>query len=177
MVTADLLRAEKRVRLLPLFVDYGQPAVSQEVKAVKSFCKLRRLPLSAVRIEGYAGLAASKARKAPAFLPGRNLLLLTIGGLVARAKKARFVGIGAIADQAFPDSTDSFFNAFNAIAPLALGHEVSVMSPLVHSSKAAVAEMGKRLGTPLHLSYSCYAGLSRPCGKCLGCRLRAKVLP
>jgi len=103
-------------------------------------------------------------------------MLLTIAGLVARSKGARFVGIGAIADQAFPDSTDSFFNAFNAIAPMALDHQVSVMSPLVHSSKAAVVEMGKRLGTPLHASYSCYVGRSRPCGKCLGCKLRAEVL-
>ncbi len=167
MVAADLVRAEQRLRLLPLFVDYGQPAASRELKAAKSFCSLRRLPLSTVRIRGYARLArpqaGSRGRLAAAFLPGRNLMLLTMAGLLARARRARFVGIGAIADQAFPDSTDSFFNAFNAIAPMALGHEVRVMSPLVHSSKAAVVEMGKRLGTPLHVSYSCYAGRSRPC--------------
>lgn len=181
MVAADLLRAEERVRLLLLFVDYGQPAAAREHKAAESFSGLRRLSLSRARIREYSELARqprdSEARIAAAFLPGRNLMLLVVAGLVARARRARFIGIGAIADQAFPDTTDSFFNAFNAIAPMALGHEVTVMSPLVHSSKAGVVEMAKRLGTPLHVSYSCYAGRSRPCGKCLGCRLRAKVLP
>src|SRR2546427_12729812 len=54
MVAADLIRAEKRLRLLPLFVDYGQPALSQEVKAAKSFCRLRRLPLSVMRLGEYS---------------------------------------------------------------------------------------------------------------------------
>src|SRR6266550_51887 len=178
MVAADVIREQSGVRLLPLFVDYGQPAALREGEAARTFCRLRHLQLSKAQVAGFkklADVAAHRPRLQP-FLPGRNLVLLTIAGIVALSKGARFVGIGAIADRAFPDTTNSFFNAFNAIGPMALGHQVSVMSPLVHSSKAAVVEMGKRLGTPLLASYSCYVGRSRPCGRCLGCKLRAQVL-
>jgi 7-cyano-7-deazaguanine synthase len=176
MVAVDLLRTESRLLLLPLFVNYGQPAASREGSAAKAFCRLRGLRLARVPIPGYTALARPRGKGIPRFLPGRNLLLLVVAGLVARAKKARFVGIGAITDQTFSDTAESFFKAFNGIAPMAFDHEVSVMSPFVHSSKVAVADIGRRLGTPLHLSYSCYVGRSRPCGRCGGCRLRAKVL-
>ncbi len=178
MVAADVIRDQSDVRLLPLFVDYGQPAALREWEAARAFCKVRRLALSKAQVAEFkkiADIAARRPRLRP-FLPGRNLVLLTIAGIVALGKGARFVGIGAIADRAFPDTTESFFNAFNAIGPMALGHPVRVMAPLEHSSKAAVVEMGKRLGTPLLASYSCYAGRSRPCGRCLGCKLRAEVL-
>jgi len=176
MVAVDLLRADSRLLLLPLFVDYGQPAAPREGGAAKAFCRLRGLKLARLPIAAYTPLARPPGKRIPTFLPGRNLLLLLVAGLVARAKKARFVGIGAIADQAFPDTADSFFKAFNGIAPMALDHEVSVMSPFVHSSKAAVVDIGRRLGTPLNLSYSCYIGRLRPCGRCAGCQLRAKVM-
>src|SRR5436190_8403741 len=124
MVAADVIREQSDVRLLPLFVDYGQPAALREVEAARAFCRVRRLNLSKVQVTGFkklADIAVHRPRLQP-FLPGRNLVLLTIAGILALSKGARFVAIGAIADQAFPDTTDSFFNAFNAIGPMALGH-------------------------------------------------------
>src|SRR6266508_4211124 len=107
MVAADVIREQAGVRLLSLFVDYGQPAALREGEAARAFCRLRRMTLSKAQAPGFkklADVAVRRPRPQP-FLPGRNLLLLVIAGLVARSVRARFVGIGAIADQTFPDST------------------------------------------------------------------------
>jgi len=56
----------------------------------------------------------------------------------------------------------------------AAGRRLDVVAPLVRMDKAAIARLARKLGVPIGLTWSCYAGTSRPCGRCDSCKLRAK---
>ncbi|EQD30008.1 exsB protein, partial [mine drainage metagenome] len=49
-----------------------------------------------------------------------------------------------------------------------------VEAPLLRLSKAQIVRLGERFGVPWALTWSCYAGGDRPCGRCDSCRLRAR---
>ena len=54
------------------------------------------------------------------------------------------------------------------------GHRLSVISPIMHLSKAEIIQQGVRLGIDYSMTVSCYKasedGLA--CGQCDSCRLR-----
>jgi 7-cyano-7-deazaguanine synthase len=45
---------------------------------------------------------------------------------------------------------------------------------LIHLSKAQIVSKAVRLKVPLELTWSCYRGGKRACGRCDSCRLRLK---
>ena len=52
------------------------------------------------------------------------------------------------------------------------GHPIRICTPILHSSKADIVRLGKKLGAPLHLTWSCYEGGEKACGRCDSCQLR-----
>ena len=46
--------------------------------------------------------------------------------------------------------------------------------PLVEKTKSQIVALGRSLGTPLELTWSCYEGGALPCGRCDSCVLRTK---
>jgi 7-cyano-7-deazaguanine synthase len=48
------------------------------------------------------------------------------------------------------------------------------VAPLVRLDKKGVVRLAEKVGAPLRLTWSCYAGGRRPCGTCDSCKLRAK---
>jgi 7-cyano-7-deazaguanine synthase len=54
------------------------------------------------------------------------------------------------------------------------GRPVTVSMPLINLTKAEVVALGKKLGAPLELTWSCYFGEpDKPCGECDQCKWRA----
>ena len=56
------------------------------------------------------------------------------------------------------------------------GFEVVVMKPFIDKTKANIVEVGMKLEVPYHLTYSCYNGEEKPCGKCATCIDRAEAI-
>ena len=52
------------------------------------------------------------------------------------------------------------------------GNAIKVVTPILYDSKADIVRRGKKLGAPLHLTWSCYNGGDKACGHCDSCRLR-----
>ena len=115
------------------------------------------------------------------YVPARNLIFLSVAVGVAEARGADvvFIGVNALDYSGYPDCRPEFVRSFEQTAALALkraveGRPVRVRTPLVEMTKAQIVALGRSLGAPLELSWSCYRGGPAPCGACDACALRAK---
>lgn len=116
------------------------------------------------------------------YVPGRNTIFLSLAVSLADSIGAEAIVIGANAldYSGYPDCRPPFLNAFSKVAKLGTkrGTEqhksLRVLAPLLHLDKKGIVRLADKLGAPLSLTWSCYAGGSRPCGRCDSCQLRAK---
>ena len=53
------------------------------------------------------------------------------------------------------------------------GHQLRIEAPFVNQTKADIVALGLKLGVPYALTWSCYEGGEKPCGKCGTCIDRA----
>jgi 7-cyano-7-deazaguanine synthase len=115
------------------------------------------------------------------YVPGRNLVFLSLAVALAEARGCQNVSIGvnALDYSGYPDCRPEFIASFRETARLALrtgveGSPVDVITPLIEMTKARIVRRGVDLGAPLELTWSCYRGHDKPCGDCDSCVLRAK---
>jgi len=118
-----------------------------------------------------------KVRGLPSsFVPGRNLFMLTIAGVLCYQHKIHnIVGGWNIVDYGgYPDCRPVFLKAAELALTTALAWRIHIHAPLVLMNKKHIIEEGIRLKVPFELTWSCYEGRSKPCGKCNACKNRAK---
>jgi 7-cyano-7-deazaguanine synthase len=116
------------------------------------------------------------------YVPARNTILLAIalGYAESRGIDRIYLGVNAIDYSGYPDCRPEFLAAFERLARLATKGGVTgslrprIEAPLLRRTKADIVRLGERLGVPWALTWSCYAGGRRPCGRCDACRLRAQ---
>ena len=116
------------------------------------------------------------------YVPARNTILLALALAVAESERCdRIVlGINALDYSGYPDCRPEYLRAFRRLARLATKAGVErhaeprVEAPLLRLTKAGIVRLGERLGVPWELTWSCYLGGDRPCGRCDSCRLRAR---
>jgi 7-cyano-7-deazaguanine synthase len=116
------------------------------------------------------------------YVPARNTVLLAValGYAESHGLDTIYFGANAVDYSGYPDCRPEYVRAFNALARRAVrspregGHRIRVVAPLLSRSKAEIVRLGRRLGVPWELTWSCYHGGPVPCGKCDACRLRAR---
>jgi 7-cyano-7-deazaguanine synthase len=116
------------------------------------------------------------------YVPARNTILLSIALGYAESIDAAaiYIGANAIDYSGYPDCRPEYFRSFEHLARLATragverGWAVRIEAPLLRLSKADIVRLGERLHVPWRLTWSCYAGGRRPCGRCDSCALRAR---
>ena len=113
------------------------------------------------------------------YVPFRNGLFLSYAAAIAISVHANVVYYGAHADdaagRAYPDCTPEFEKAMNVAIYEGSGCTVQMHTPLLNWNKAQVVKYGLELKAPYHLTWSCYEGGDKPCGKCGTCIDRAKA--
>ena len=112
------------------------------------------------------------------YVPFRNGLMLSAAASIAVSVGASEIYYGAHADDAagcaYPDCSVQFVEAINAAIYEGTGGQVNVIAPFVSVNKAAVVKKGLELGAPYHLTWSCYEGGEKACGRCDSCQLRLR---
>ena len=110
------------------------------------------------------------------FLPGRNLLLLSVAATYGSIEDVSNIAIGILASNPFPDARPDFLRSLEQSAGLALAREFRVLTPLLDMHKSDVLRAGERF--PIELSLSCADPIDGEhcgvCGKC-GERRRAFI--
>jgi 7-cyano-7-deazaguanine synthase len=108
-------------------------------------------------------------------VPNRNMIMLAIAGGIAVANGSRLLGTGVHAGDHFiyPDCRPEFIEFLdNALIAGTEGHSVfgfHLEAPFVYINKAAIAKLGGELGVPYGLTWSCYKGGDKHCGRCGTC--------
>jgi len=180
-----------------LSVRYGQRHV-RELKAARAVARRARVPLHevALSLPWLSGSSLTNARKRlpslplakigaggipSTYVPGRNTIFLALAVSLADAVGAEAVVIGANAldYSGYPDCRPAFTRAFAEVARRGTrrgseGRPLRILAPLMRLDKRGVVRLAERVGAPLGLTWSCYAGGARPCGRCDSCKLRAK---
>ena len=133
-----------------------------------------KLPEMALSKIGRGGIPST-------YVPGRNTLFLSLAMSLADSVGAEVIVIGANAldYSGYPDCRPAFLDAFSKVARLGTrrGSEdkpLKILAPLLHLDKKGIVGLAEKVGAPLSLTWSCYAGGARPCGRCDSCKLRAK---
>jgi 7-cyano-7-deazaguanine synthase len=111
------------------------------------------------------------------YVPGRNTVFLALAASLADAIGARAIVIGANAldYSGYPDCRPNYLRAFEKTARLGTtATRLKIEAPLLRLTKKGIVALARKVGAPVELTWSCYAGGKRPCGTCDSCKLRAK---
>lgn len=171
-----VLAQEEGIDVYPLFVDYGQHAAEKEWDACRRVHHQLNLP-APIRMDlsGFGAVIRSGLTstdldvKIDAFTPGRNLMFLLMGSAYAYQVGASTVAIGLLAEKfsLFPDQRLAFIEQAERTIEFSLGHRIRIATPLIDFSKADVVKLAQEKG--ISRTYSCHAGGSEPCRKCISC--------
>ena len=123
------------------------------------------------------------------FVPGRNLLFLTLAGALAyrRGLQVIVTGVCETDFSGYPDCRDDTMKAMQLALNLGLERRLCIETPLLWIDKAATWQMAQDLGGDALVqlivqdTHTCYEGTrdvlhawGHGCGHCPACDLRAK---
>jgi len=179
-----------------LIFDYGQRH-KKEIESAKKIAQIAHCPYKIVKLDfpwkgsalldnkikipQYARIQGRKNSIPSTYVPARNIIFLSLALSFAEVVKAEavFIGANAVDFSGYPDCRPHFFKAFKKAADSGTkagvgDKKIRIATPLIKKTKAEIIKIGKRLGVPLGLTWSCYAGGNKPCGRCDSCYFRAK---
>lgn len=116
------------------------------------------------------------------FVPGRNILFLTLASIYAYQVGAEAVitGVCETDFSGYPDCRDEFVKALNQAIVLGIARDIRFETPLMWLNKAetwALADYYQQLDIIRHHTLTCYNGIKGDgCGHCAACHLRANGL-
>ncbi|MEP7317790.1 MAG: 7-cyano-7-deazaguanine synthase [Panacibacter sp.] len=172
--------------VFPLYIDYGQKSLKNELKAVKYFVRKFKInPLKIVKTNTYKNifnhplLSLNEQLEIPTlnattsknFLHFRNLTFACIAAIYSREVKAQNIAFGFIKKdsfKSFPDTSPDFVMKLNDLLEIIEPNfPIKIVSPGITFSKAEIIEYGIENKIPLAKTYSCYEG--ERCFKCESC--------
>ena len=183
--------------IIALSVNYGQKHI-RETQAAKLIAekygvKHRILDLKPIFDGSDCSLLSGSGREIPketyaqqlektggkpvsTYVPFRNGLFLSCAASIALSEGCGEIWYGAHSDDAagnaYPDCSSDFNDAINRAIHLGSGGQLNVVAPFIGLTKAQVVSKGLALNAPYELTWSCYEGSDKPCGKCGTCRDR-----
>ena len=184
--------------VLALSVWYGQKH-RKEIEAAEKIAahygvRLKKLDLALIFADSDCSLLAGSSKEIPkesyaeqlrytngapvsTYVPFRNGLFLSSAASIALSHGCEVIYYGAHSDDAagnaYPDCSSDFNEAINRAVYLGSGGQLRVEAPFIGLTKAQVVKKGLELNAPYELTWSCYEGGDKPCGRCGTCIDRA----
>jgi 7-cyano-7-deazaguanine synthase len=122
---------------------------------------------------------------ATAYMPMRNLLFFAVAAHFAEASGMDRIVAGQLRSDgiAYTDATPSFFDGLTHLFQITLAgsftsesRSLTIDLPLIALSDEQAIELGRRLGVPFDLTWSCLHEGKLPCNRCVSCRDRSRAL-
>ena len=192
--TCLYMAKQQKYQVHGLILKYGQRHV-REIEYAKRLARKVKCPYKVVTISlpWQGSSLLDKTKKIPTrahisskdipstYVPARNIIFLSFAASYAEAigAQAIFIGANAVDYSGYPDCRPDFMQAYQTMIQKGMksgvqGKKIQVKTPIIHLTKAQIIRRGMKLGVPYHLTWSCYKGGKKPCGKCDSCRLRQK---
>ncbi|MDP8234195.1 MAG: 7-cyano-7-deazaguanine synthase QueC [Candidatus Saelkia tenebricola] len=192
-VTSMFYALNKGFKLNALIFDYGQRH-KRELASARKIAGIAGVSYKVVKVNFPWGgsVLLDKKSKLPhgrfmrktipsTYVPGRNIIFLSLGISYAEAISADevFIGVNAVDYSGYPDCRPDFIKAFQKAVDLGIksvveGKKIKISVPLINLSKKEIIELGLKLGVPFKDTWSCYSGGANPCNRCDSCLIRRK---
>ncbi|MDA8234616.1 MAG: 7-cyano-7-deazaguanine synthase QueC [Clostridia bacterium] len=187
---------------LCLTFDYGQRAAAQEIKAARSLAAHYRLEHRVIHLPFLAEITKTSlvnreeevpnltrkqlddregttlATAAKVWVPNRNGLFINIAAGFGESLDCGLIITGYNKEEAstFPDNSPDFVEAVNQSLSFSTQNKIKVLSYTQDLDKIEIVRLGRQLGLPFHLLWSCYHGNAEMCGTCESCQRLARAL-
>ncbi len=97
------------------------------------------------------------------------LLAVAAGAAIAQQRAALAYAAHAGDHAVYPDCRPEFVEAMRGALAVADYKPLSLLAPYLAMTKAQIVRRGVEVGAPMPLTWSCYVGGARHCGKCGTC--------
>jgi len=116
----------------------------------------------------------NEVNMASTVVPFRNGIMLAAAAGLAEDSGCSAVILGNHSgDHAiYPDCRPEFIDGMAKAIEVGTGGKVKLLSPFCRMTKGQIAALGAELGVDFFLTWSCYNGREKHCGKCGTCRER-----
>jgi len=129
--------------------------------------------------------SSATAKEIPVtYVPARNTIFLSYALALAEVVGSSniFIGVNALDYSGYPDCRPEYIQAFEKMANLATragvegSTRITIRTPLISLTKAAIIKLGTSLGVDYSATTSCYdpGAHGEACGRCDACQLRLK---
>ena len=191
--TAAAIRAEE-FNLFGLIFGYGQ---EHSIEVQYAFTQARKYchayTYETVNLKGMSPLTGlgdiptdgESKGIAPTWVPGRNMIFLSIAAAFAHMYGCEriIIGVNTVDFSGYPDCRGEFLESMEKTINLALGNEtgyeegwLKIDTPLLNDPKKTIVQLALAYGIDLNETWSCYVGKDEPCGECDSCRIREKAI-
>lgn len=146
-----------------------------------SNCALLERSTDKVDTGSYAQQIAEHG-KVNTYVPFRNGLFLAsvaslAGSIYPDDEVEIYLGAHAddAAENAYADCSMNFIEAMNKAISIGTYSQERIVAPFAGKNKAEVVATGLKLKVPYEMTWSCYEGQEKPCGRCGTCLDRIKA--
>ncbi len=179
-------------KVIAISFDYGQRH-KIELKAARKIAKIAKVKHVIIELNEFEKINESALldnkislnrkhkfnKNLPAtFVPGRNIIFLTIAASFAWVKKIKnlVIGVSQVDYSGYPDCRKKFVKALEKSLKLGLDYNIKIHTPLINKTKKDIVLIAKKLGILdlMKYTHTCYKGEKKPCGRCPACKLRHK---
>lgn len=110
-------------------------------------------------------------------VPFRNGIMLSVAcGLAENRGLKKVMIANHFGDHAiYPDCREGFINAMSEAMRLGTYEGVEIFAPYTNLTKSEIAQHGAAAGVDFSMTYSCYKGGDKHCGKCGTCTERIEA--
>lgn len=182
---------DQGVTVHPIGFNYGQRH-SKELTMAARTCEKFDLEYKIINLSDFGSLLSNNALTGTidmpeghyadesmqqTVVPNRNMIMLSIaiGYTIDIGAKNVFYGAHAGDHDIYPDCRPEFVRAIQNVADLCHYYPVHVHAPYLNVTKADIVTGGLYLDVDYSLTWTCYAGREKACGKCGSCTERLEA--
>lgn len=151
--------------------------IKHEIVDIASIVKLvSNSALTNSRIQVPEGHYTSENMKVTV-VPNRNAIMLSIayGYAMNIGADSVWAGMHAGDHAIYPDCRPQFITQFEGMETTALDTVIKLQTPFINKTKSDIVKWGDIYHAPMNLTWSCYKGGDKHCGRCATCVERAEA--